>query len=260
MESTSADRDQRLEEAVLSYLKAEDAGDPPDTEEFLARYPADLAEELREFVADRTRFVRLERFEPAAGRLPEHLGEYRLLRLIGEGGMGAVYEAVQESLNRHVALKVLPAHLAVRGQFLERFRREARAAGRLHHNNIVPVFGTGECGGVHYYVMQYIAGQGLDKVIADLGRRRDPAAGPDVTVSLANRSLASRAGLWETDDATAPGTGGEPIVAAAPVTSRSELAAGPRGRYYRGVARLGEQVADALAHGHGQGILHRDIK
>src|SRR5947207_15570526 len=82
--------------------------------------------------------------EVDSGAIPQKLGEYRLLREIGRGGMGVVYEAVQESLGRHVALKVLPGGALGGPSHLERFKREARAAGRLHHTNIVPVFGTGE--------------------------------------------------------------------------------------------------------------------
>src|SRR5262249_37311334 len=100
----------------------------------------------------------------------DRLGEYRLLREIGRGGMGVVYEAVQESLGRHVALKMLPVHAMYDPRFLQRFQREARAAGRLLHAHIVPVYGVGEHAGVHYYVMQYIAGRGLDDLLAELRR------------------------------------------------------------------------------------------
>src|SRR5262245_25874693 len=117
--------------------------------------------------------------------LPDHLGEYRLLREVGRGGMGVVYEAVQESLGRHVALKVLPGGALGGPTHLERFRREARAAGRLHHTNIVPVFGTGECDGVHYYAMQFIPGQGLDAVLAEVKRLRDGADRSDLEPTAA---------------------------------------------------------------------------
>ena len=92
-------------------------------------------------------------------RMTEPWGEFRIVREIGRGGMGVVCEAYQGSLNRHVAIKFLPEH----GN-LARFRREAQAAGRLHHTNIVPVFGVGEHQGRHFYVMQFIAGRGLDTV------------------------------------------------------------------------------------------------
>ena len=92
----------------------------------------------------------------------ETWGEFRIVREIGRGGMGVVYEAYQGSLKRHVAVKLLPE----RGD-LARFRREARAAGRLHHTSIVPVFGVGEHQGRPYYVMQYIEGRGLDAVLKE---------------------------------------------------------------------------------------------
>jgi hypothetical protein len=120
--------------------------------------------------------------------VPSQLGEYRILREVARGGMGIVYEAVQESLGRHVALKVLPAHTLLSPTHLERFRREARAAAKLHHTNIVPVFGVGEDQGVHYYAMQFIQGQGLDSVLRELRRlRRGPEAEePAHTVSSAD--------------------------------------------------------------------------
>jgi tetratricopeptide (TPR) repeat protein len=101
---------------------------------------------------------------PAAGELVGRLGDFRVLREIGRGGMGVVYEAVQESLGRRVALKLLPPAWLASDNRLRRFLREAQAAARLHHTNIVPVFGVGQQDGLHYYVMQFIAGQGLDKV------------------------------------------------------------------------------------------------
>ena len=98
---------------------------------------------------------------------PTRLGDYELVRQIGRGGMGVVFEAVQESLGRKVALKVLPKSLLEDQQQLDRFEREARTAGSLHHTNIVPVFGVGSDQGFHYYVMQRIEGSGLDRVLAE---------------------------------------------------------------------------------------------
>ena len=92
--------------------------------------------------------------------------------------MGVVYEAEQVSLGRRVALKVLPGHVASDRKALERFRREARAAARLHHTNIVPVFEVGQDGDVRFYAMQFIQGQGLDAVIDELRRLREPVGSP----------------------------------------------------------------------------------
>jgi len=90
------------------------------------------------------------------------------VREVGRGGMGVVYEAQQESLGRHVALKVLPSAALMDRKKLQRFEREAKAAARLHHTNIVPVFGVGCEEGVHYYVMQFIQGLPLDEVLEAL--------------------------------------------------------------------------------------------
>src|SRR5262249_22812787 len=142
-------------------------GEKPSVSEYAERFPA-LADEIRDLFPALA-LMEDVRPDPAAegpeaqpGGIPAgRLGDYRLLREVGRGGMGVVYEAEQESLGRHVALKVLPGHALLDPRHLRRFRREARAAARLHHTNIVPVFGVGEQDGLHYYVMQFIPGLGL---------------------------------------------------------------------------------------------------
>ncbi len=123
----------------------------------------------------------------------KRLGDYRILREVGRGGMGVVYEAEQESLGRHVALKVLPAHALLEPQRLRRFQREAKAAARLHHTNIVPVFGVGEADGLHYYVMQFIQGLGLDQVLAELRKLRPAPAVEDAPPSVHGTASAASA-------------------------------------------------------------------
>ncbi len=155
-------------------------GERPSLTEYTDRYP-ELANDIRELFPALVEMEQLASVDgpctgshllPVPGGRPafEQLGEYRILREIGRGGMGVVYEAVQESLGRHVALKVLPYHGLLSPIQLERFRREARAAARLHHTNIVPVFGVGEDSGTHFYAMQFIQGQGLDMVLDDVRR------------------------------------------------------------------------------------------
>jgi serine/threonine-protein kinase len=227
-----------------------------------------------------------------AGATAGRLGEFRLLREVGRGGMGVVYEAEQESLGRRVALKVLPAGALVDAKQVRRFEREARSAARLHHTNIVPVFGVGRHEGTHFYVMQFIQGQGLDAVLDELRRlreSRDPKsakAGPPIaaTRSLRQRDASEIARSLATGRFAAglghgelpPGTATLPWSAAGPqpigaATSASDLSnsAATSGvttlpetdrRFALGVARIGVQVAEALAYAHGQGILHRDIK
>jgi eukaryotic-like serine/threonine-protein kinase len=159
---------------------------------------------------------------PAGTPTLQQLGDYRILREIGRGGMGIVYEAVQVSLGRRVALKVLPAHSLLDAKRLQRFQREAEAAARLHHTNIVPIYGTGECAGLHYFVMQYIAGQSLDHVLRVLTEQQRSIGAP---------GLSAPAGLNGSGRA-----------------------------YFENVAHIGLHVAEALDHAAQQGVLHRDIK
>jgi serine/threonine protein kinase len=166
---------------------------------------------------------------------PGTLGDFRLLRVVGRGGMGIVYEAEQQSLGRRVAVKVLPFAATLDGRHLQRFRDEARAAALLHHTHIVPVYGMGSDRGVNYYAMQYIDGQTLADVIT--GLRRDAAARP------------RRAGESPADTTALP-------PAAVLSTERSNGGQA----FYRSVARLGVQAAEALTHAHALGVIHRDIK
>jgi serine/threonine protein kinase len=155
-------------------------GERPSLQEYVDRLPQ-MADEIREMfpalveVEQAERDAREEASAPTPPAIPrlQELGDYRIVREIGRGGVGVVYEAEQISLGRRVALKVLPGHVVGDRKSLERFRREARAAARLHHTNIVPVFEIGQDGDSAFYAMQFIQGQGLDQVIAELQRLRD---------------------------------------------------------------------------------------
>src|SRR5262249_42636555 len=131
----------------------------------------------------------------------QEVGDYGIIGEIGGGGMGVVYEAEQVSLGRHVALKLLPQKLLLDERSKRRFEREARAAAKLHHTNIVPVFGVGEHDGLPYYVMQFIQGLGLDEVLKELKQLQGgqaagaagggtlPPAPRDVSAAAVARSL-----------------------------------------------------------------------
>ncbi|HKB40235.1 MAG TPA: serine/threonine-protein kinase, partial [Gemmataceae bacterium] len=157
-------------------------GERPTLDEYVNRYPA-LADDIRELFPamaemEQAKEDREEAAKPeSAGPLPplERLGDFRIIREIGHGGMGVVYEAEQISLGRHVALKVLPRQVLSDARTKQRFEREAKAAAKLHHTNIVPVFGIGEHDGLPYYAMQFIPGLGLDEVLKEL-RRLQPGA------------------------------------------------------------------------------------
>jgi serine/threonine protein kinase/WD40 repeat protein/Tfp pilus assembly protein PilF len=276
MPLSNSSRDALLERLAEEFVERHRRGERPPLSEYTDGHP-DLAAEIRDLFPA---LVQIERLKPAAGDLtgafvpesgpasdptPERLGEYRILRQVGCGGMGVVYEAEQETLGRRVALKVLPRQALLRPTYLERFRREAKAAGRLHHTNIVPVFGVGECDGTHFYVMQFIRGEGLDRVLRDLRRLRAVPGSPTATGqpfegSVAHSLLTGRFAAAPATPADDSGTRPAPLTDEETPSSSSLSASSPEGHYFRGIARVAVQVADALAYAHRQRILHRDIK
>jgi len=177
---------------------------------------------------------------------PKRLGDFEILRELGRGGMGVVYEARQVSLNRRVALKVLPPALGLSPQATKRFEREARAAAKLHHTNIVPVHAIGEQEGYHFYAMDVVDGQSLDHILEDAsGGQANPLL--EATVTRAAEELPEKASPTT--------TGGETSTS----TSLSDSAPGGR-RWFDVVVKLVAEVAEALQYAHGRGIIHRDIK
>jgi tetratricopeptide (TPR) repeat protein len=169
----------------------------------------------------------------------QRLGDFEIVREIGRGGMGVVYEARQVSLNRRVALKVLSGGLGLTSKAVQRFRREAEAAAKLHHTNIVPVYATGEADGTHFYAMELIDGPSLDHVIRQL---RD---GPGADTRTGPPADADPTGPYVPADPTPP-----------PSSSGARSSAE---RFDRGAAMIAD-VADALHHAHQQGVTHRDVK
>jgi WD40 repeat protein/serine/threonine protein kinase len=171
-------------------------GERPSVEEYADRFPH-LAAELRELLPA---MVDIEQAkdemadEASTAPVPAltQLGDFHILREIGHGGMGVVYEAEQVSLGRRVALKVLTQKTVRDAQQLARFEREAKAAAKLHHTNIVPVYGVGEHEGTPYYVMQFIQGLGLDEVILELSRMASGTPSPATPPKPTRRSLSAR--------------------------------------------------------------------
>jgi tetratricopeptide (TPR) repeat protein len=239
MSDASVQHDEGLESLVArvadEFLEQCRRGEGPDVEEYAARYP-EAAALLRKVLAS-LEVLGLSAEGLVAAPADEiagtgTLGDFRLVREIGRGGMGVVYEAEQMSLGRRVALKVLPFAATMDARQMQRFHNEARAAASLHHEHIVPVYAVGCERGVHFYAMQFIEGRSLAELIAvhDPARRGRPpsegGAGPDTRT-----------------------------VAAAATEARPRDAA-----YFRRVAEWGIQAAEALEHAHALGIVHRDVK
>jgi WD40 repeat protein/serine/threonine protein kinase len=171
------------------------------------------------------------------------LGEFCILREIGRGGMGIVYEAEQLSLGRRVALKVLPFAAMLGKEQLNRFKNEARAAATLDHPNIVAIHSVGTDRGVHYYAMQLVEGCSLAHLIARM-RNEEPMRHAECGVRDAESASLKPPSAMETS----------------PLATWSTLSSAAPRRYYRAVAELGAQAARALDHAHANGVLHRDVK
>mgnify|MGYP005832610453 CR=1 FL=1 len=292
--------DPRVVQAAEAYLRALEAGEAPDQKEFLARYPG-LEEEIGACLEG------LEFLRRAVGQMqgeenvaePESssfavsgrmLAGFRLIRRVGRGGMGVVYEAEDMALHRRVALKVLPFAAVADSRQLLRFRREAKLTAALDHPNIVKVYTVGSDQGVYYYAMQFLEGETLAHLIGKwqaTGAAKEmeevsgtsaytpalpggnsalaQAALPEGPVSTSD--LATQAARCPTprEALETPPTGmvrqarfPEPCGEAAR-PARFPSAAQTR-EFFQMVVRWGIQAAGALEYAHRAGIVHRDIK
>jgi len=274
----------RIGEIVDAFMDRYRQGERPSIEDCARMYP-EMAADLREIlgIAVLIEEAKVTDQQATAGwsdidtatvtRELEELGDYRIVRELGRGGMGIVYEAEQLSLGRRVALKVLPTAVTLNAKSLKRFQAEARAVAGLHHTNIVPVYEIGEANGIHYFTMQYLPGHGLDKVVSELSRLRDSEmAGPGVETQRAlgrfSPTDVAVSLLSDQTHAEMPESRGRASEAIVVERRRASSTTGQERRsvleqnwhYWHNVARIGVQIAEALDYAHGQGIVHRDVK
>lgn len=272
----AAGLDPRLAELADEITERLQRGEEVDLDAYDARHPEwtatvrSLMPVLRE-MAELGRVLAAEADGPAQSGTgpgpaggPRVLGDFRVLREVGRGGMGLVYEAEQLSLGRRVALKVLPLAAAMDPRALQRFQLEAQAAAWLQHPRIVPVYAVGSLGDVPYYAMQFIEGASLAELVNELRRlegletREAPISSRSGGVGALARGLL--AGRFAPVEPEADGPPVDPSAATATDT-RPPSGAVARGRdYARTVAQLGVQAAEALEYAHAQAILHRDVK
>ncbi|RIK86922.1 MAG: hypothetical protein DCC67_02340 [Planctomycetota bacterium] len=262
--ATSAPIDPLLQRILEEAIDRLQGGEALDSAALLAAHPR-FATQLQELLPTVARLARLGEpcYEqpqdgPNAFTLKpslRQLGDFRLEREIGRGGMGIVYQAEQVSTGRRVALKVLPAAASLRKQSLQRFQNEARAAASLDHPNIVAVYVVGHEQGVHYYAMQLVRGRTVAELIERLQREQpdgdaeqpltidaQPAPGKSMTTPIDSRSAGT-----EPHEAWEAGIG-------------SGIYSGHGPEYFRTAAELARQAAEALQYAHERGVLHRDIK
>ena len=265
--------DPRVLEVVEQYMQELEAGRLPDRNSYVQRYPelsASIAQCLEGLelvhggMRSKTR-KRLAAPSPPTNlsdeRLAMPLGDFQIVRELARGGMGIVYEAIQLSLGRRVALKVLPFATTLDARHLRRFKIEAQAAALLHHTHIVPIYAVGCERGLHFYAMQLIQGDSLATVIKQLRERNgrsqkkvnssnihDPSPLPSATPAFQLRTVGESKGeasFNSTLDVSRTLTGNASVL---------------NEHYCRHVARLMVQAAEGLEHAHQSGVVHRDIK
>ena len=232
-----------LLQAADEFTESAQRGEQPDIEDFARRYPA-LADTIRR-VFPALASLHDPPTAPAAvfNVVDEPLGDFQVIEEIGRGGMGIVYRATEVSLDRSVALKVLPLAGMLNEQTLSRFKNEARAAASLSHPHIVPVYSVGEEHGVHYYAMRLIDGRSIADLIEEMRR--------EIGTSCDGDSLSIAPGRPHTNlNSLSSAANGTP----------NYLASCGSPAYFRRVASWGVDAARALAHAHTHGVLHRDIK
>lgn len=226
----------RLQELVFRYLEAKDSGTGPEALDALCRAHPELARELRGLVDELGEAGLVDPGDEGDGARGEHLGEFRLIKRLGAGGMGVVHLAEQVGLGRLVALKVVRPEQVFFESARLRFRREVESAARLTHSGIAAVYSFGEARGVPYFAQEYIPGASLDAVLRALDDRQAARlAGPDLGRAL-RRAM--------TPDTASP----------------SDSATFFAGAWEEVCARIVLAAAEALEHAHSRGVLHRDVK
>jgi serine/threonine protein kinase/WD40 repeat protein len=276
MNSTSSTSESSLPE-ILQRFEDElvEAPDPqPVLERYLALHP-ELAEKLRE-IAEAIELLQVTpihhapevesgQAEPAS---PSRFGPYQVVRSIGRGGMGEVYEAMEEPLGRRVAVKTIRRSQTTSGNLLLRFDRERRTLARLHHTNIVPIFATGRKGDLLYFAMPYLSGASLGQVIKTARSHESAGNGlasssfEDLLKEAQSRSQSALeppiTGAAAEPTAAEPGSAGAPTPPArGPRASGTQLLSPA---YLRTAVQVMAAAAEGVHHAHQAGVIHRDLK
>lgn len=232
-----------IEVLVTEFSDRARLGQKPSIDDYVERYPA-LATQIRELfpmVAAMEQWKGERESELLRQQLPDQfklkqLGDCRLIREIGRGGMGVVFEALEGSIERRVAVKLLPWRISMVPHRQERFEREAQTIAKLRHASIVPIFRFGRHDDYAYYVMQYVESLNLGQIIAALIDREQISFAQEIRDSIASDSE---------HESQRPASADRK---------------GMKRDSWKSFARIGAQVAQALRHAHRKGVLHNDVK
>lgn len=237
-----------IEQAVQRFVDAQLQGQQPDIDEFVKQYPefeSQIRQRLRNLDEIDSLFgVLMQEDNSDVGEtisesdlIGQRLGDFEILKMIGQGGMGAVFLARQVSLDREVAVKVISSVGGSQAKDLDRFKRESKVLAKITHPNIVPIYEIGQHGPYSYFAMEYVKGISLDKILSGI-RNAKPE---DKASDIMHKCLEAQGSMY--DDSTDTYKGGELDT-----------------DYIIEISRIIISVASALSYAHEKGILHRDIK
>jgi|GEM_PF-5371668 len=239
-----------IEQAVQQFIDAQLQGKEPDIDEFVRQYP-EFESQIRKRIQNLRQidnlFDNLMQAEdgdfgkaaPEYNLIGQKLGDFEILKMIGQGGMGAVFLARQVSLDREVALKVISSVGGAEAKNLDRFKRESKVLAKISHQNIVPIYEVGQQGPYSYFAMQHIDGVSLDKILSSI---RNAKAG-DKASAVMSKCLETNTASYGDKHQDAKGT-----------TAEIDT------DYIINISKIIISIASALDYAHKKGILHRDVK
>lgn len=240
-----------IEQAVQRFVDAQLQGQKPDIDEFVKQYPEfenQIRQRLQNLNEIDSLFDCLMQADDSdfgnaiieSNLVGQKLGDYEILKMVGQGGMGAVFLARQVSLDREVALKVISSVGGTQAKNLDRFKRESKVLAKISHPNIVPIYEVGQQGPYSYFAMEYVRGVSLDKILSSIRNAKSGSKASDVM----RKCVEAQTAIGDDKQQDAKGR------------TESEIDTD----YIVNISKIVISIASALDYAHQKGVLHRDIK